>query len=1115
MNSGKPYFRTPALSPDGRFLAFIYAYDIWMVDTTGGRAERLTAHPANHYSPRFSPDGASLAFGSTRTGSGDIYVLPLDQGDVRRLTFHSRQCNVEDWSADGQTIFFTSDREHQDMAIYAVPLTGGTPAPVYAEPYEALAHATVSPDGDTLAFNVVRSLWWRRGPNRFAPSDIWLGTTKPVQFEEGNEDWLPRKLIGSGTPHPYTGMNRWPLWSTDGSGLYFVSDRDGVENIWYRSLEEGGLRQITHFTEGRVHFPAIARNAQVVVFERDGQIWRLDPISLESMPIPIRVRADTRQTPVYVENRTRGFNELQLSPDGKKIAFVAHGEVFADFADKETNREQRQGPSFRITNTSAREEAITWMPSSQGLIYLSDRHGEQELYHYDFITRVETRLTNDSSPKWAPTCSPDGNWLAYIRGSNDIYLLNLRTAENRPFAKGYFVWNRTLAWSPDSCWLAYISHDARFFSNVYIQHIDATTSRQITFTSNIMGENLLWSHDGQFLVFTSGQYRMESQIVRVDLRPIAPLFRETEFDKLFEEKRDAKKSRGNREGEPETKEQQLQSHEAGSNKQEPEPGNQGEETEEKEPAPEKDIVTVPPPAPERTTEPETEEKSDKPTQKIEIVFEGIERRLRFLTPIQMDANAQSISHDSRDLLFLATVAGKVNVWSLPLDEPRQDHGPRQLTASSAAKRQAQFAPDGKTFLYLDDGQVTIRKFPNGNDPITLQVRGDVTVDFHEEKVQVFGEAWRLLRDTFYDATFHGRDWQALRERFLPFVLGAQTHGELTTIINLMIGELGASHTGVFWPTGWWGNDGYTGLIFDPVEQREHGRLRVAALIPDSPVALLDDAPRIGEYLIAVEDVHITPQTSLDALLQRTIGRRVRLRFAATPESSEGRDLAVRPIDGEQYGYLRYRAWVAINKAYVDRVSSGRLGYVHIEEMSYGAYQQFLADLDVEIHSKEGVVLDIRYNSGGHISTFILDVLARRNVLQTSFRDHLLTDPYHLAGNRTLNKPTVLVTNEESASDAEIFTEIYRRLGLGRVVGKPTGGRVIGTINWGMQNGSYVRLPTYAYHTPEGENLEGTGRAVDVEVERPVGEWAIGHDRQLNAAVATLLEEIASSRRGLV
>jgi Tol biopolymer transport system component/C-terminal processing protease CtpA/Prc len=1112
MTEGQPYFRTPALSPDGRLLAFVYAADIWLVDAQGGSAERLTAHPAGHSSPRFSPDGTQLAFSSTRTGGGDVYVLPLEGGEIRRLTYHSSYCHVEDWAGDGQHIYFVSGHDQQGQAIYRVPLAGGTPALLYAEPYSSLGHASVSPDAHDLLFNTIRGRWWRRGPDPFSPTEILLASALPAAGDPA--DHLPRKLVGIDSPHAYSGLNRWPLWAPDGAGIYFVSDRGegSIENLWYQSREADELRQITHFRDGRLLWPGTARQAGMIVFERDGQIWRLDPTSGEAEPVPIRVRADTKLTPVYVEMRTRGYSELRLSPDGKKVAFVARGEIFADFSDKETDKEQRQGPSFRVTETHARESQITWTPDSRSLLYVSDRHGEPEIYRYDFTTRSETRLTDDPAPKGQPCCSPDGTWVAYLYGLDDIHLLNLKTGESRPFARGSFIWNDALAWSPDSRWLAYISHDDRLFANVYVQHIDETEAHQISFLSNISGDNLLWSPDGKFLIFSSGQYRLESQIVRIDLRPPLPTFRENAFEKLFEEKKDKhQKPDGDRQAAPARDDKAAEPEQPEDQPEEP-PGDEaappeGEQPEDQPEEPPGDEAAPPEdeqPAEEPQEQPE-DDKDESAAPQVEIVFEGIERRLSFLTPIQMDADAQAISRNSRDLLFVAVVAGKVNIWTLPLDEPRQGNPPQQVTSNSSSKRHVQFVPSGKALFYLEDGQITIRKFPYGSDPLFLQTRCEVNVDFNQEKHQIFGEAWRLLRDLFYDQTFRGQDWHALREHFLPLVNGAQSHGELMHVLNLMIGELRASHTGVYWYSGRGGSDGYTGLLFDPLEQVERGLLRVAALVPDSPAALLDEPPRVGEYLLAVNGVALTPQTSLDELLQRTVGRRVILRLAATPAGESAREVAIRPINGDAYEHLRYRAWVTSNKAYVHRVSEGRLGYVHIEEMSYRAYQQFLVDLDTETHSKAGVILDVRHNGGGHISTFILDVLARRSVLRSGFRNHNLSNPYHIAGNRALNKPTVLVTNESSASDAEIFTEIYRRMGLGKVVGRPTAGRVIGTINRPLLNGSYLRLPIYAYSTPEGEDLEGTGRTVDIEATLPVGEWAAGRDRQLDAAIAALLE----------
>ncbi|HWQ14939.1 MAG TPA: S41 family peptidase [Roseiflexaceae bacterium] len=1091
----RPYFRTPALSPDGASIAFVYAGDIWLADAGGGRAERLTAHPATHWSPAWSPDGERLAFTSNRTGAGDIYVLPLRGGEVRRVTYHDTPSAVESWSADGEHIFFSSTRDRQGSAIYRVDAAGGTPVPWLSQPYEALVNLAVSPDGSRLAFNVSRDQWWRRGPNPYGGAEIWVASSAP-----GAEDF--QKL------NDYAGLNRWPMWAPDGAGIYFVSDRDGVENLWYRPLERGPARRVTAFTEGRLLWPSIARDGRTVVFERDFGIWRLDIPSGRAEPLDIRVRPDTKLNPVRVAVYTRDLSELALSPDGKKVAFVARGEIFADFADKETDREQRQGASFRVTSTPYRERDVAWSPDSRRLVYTSDRHGDAEVYQYDFAARRETRLTTSSRRKEAPLYSPDGAWIAYARGDDEIRLIHAESGEDRPFARGNFVYGASFAWSPDSRWLAYTMRDANFFSNLYVQRVDEDTPRQITFLSNLHLGGPLWAPNGRFIVFTTSQYRDEAQVARVDLRPNPPQFREVEFEKLFEPR-------------PTTDDRRPATDRSAPNDQRPTTGDRpplaepAAQPELKEPAPPETPEERPAEAPAPAVAEERTQNAKLKTQNasgVEIVFDGIERRLRFLTPAQMDAAAMGISPDSRDLIFSAVVAGKQNLWTLPLDEPRADQPPRQLTSSAGYKSWAQFAPDGKSFYYLDGGQITVRKFPGGEQS-QLQVAAEVVIDFHQEKLQIFDECWRLLRDHFYDPTFHGLDWSAARTQFAPLAAGAQTTGDLHTIVNLMVGELRASHLGVYggWPAP--RQDGYTGLLFDPLEQARSGRLVVAGIVPDSPAALAGGIA-VGDELLTVDGVALGPGVSLDRLLQRTIGRRVVLRFAPAsprPLAPNPYEVALRPISADQYDYLRYRGWVYTNEAYVHRVSGGRLGYVHIREMDYESYQQFLADLDSEIHSKEGVVVDTRFNGGGHTATFILDVLARRSVLRSAYRDRAAADASHLAGNRVLNKPTVLVTNESSVSNTEMFSEGYRRLGLGKVVGRPTAGAVIWTYNRRLIDGNVFRLPQFKVATPEGEELEGKGRAVDVDVPLRLGERPGVQDSQLDAAVGVLLEQIDAQR----
>jgi Tol biopolymer transport system component/C-terminal processing protease CtpA/Prc len=1121
-NSARPYFRTPNISPDGARIAFVYAGDIWLVSAEGGDAERLTSHPSGHSAPRWSPDGQQIAFSSGRAGQLDVYVLPLGQasaadGEVRRVTFHEAGSVAEAWSADGAQIYFSSSRERQGAAIYRVAAMGGTPVAWIGQPYEQIGHLAISPDGQTLAFNVARDPWWRRGPNPYGGADLWIVGNAPDA-----DDY--RKISD------YAGLNRWPMWSADGQGLYFVSDRDGVENIWFQPLEGGPARKLTSFGEGRLLWPAISRDGSTIVFERDFRIWRFDVRSSSAAPLDIRVRPDTKVAPPRVYTLRDGITELSLAPDGKKVAFVVRGEVFADFADKETDREQRQGPAFRVTNNSFRDGDAAWSPDSRKLVYISDRHGDPEVYRYDFVARAEARLTTSdpaaSEPKRSPLYSPDGKWVAYACADSQIRLLDAETGEDRPFVRANFRYGAHFDWSPDSQWLVFAAQDERAFSNLYVQRIDEDAPRRITSLSNLSTYGPIWSPDGRFVVFSTEQYREEGQIARVDLRPPAPLFREAEFEKLFQPAPGARgQGAGARAQGPGARDQERE---------EPK-----KEVTEEQPAGagESDMLSAKEGARSPTPEPRP------PT--VEIVFEGIERRLRFLTPTQMDAHAWCISPDSRDLIFSATVAGKTNLWTQPLDEPREDQPPRQLTSSPSYKAAAQFAPDGKSFFFLDGGQIASRKFPSG-DQTQLGVFADVTVDFNQEKRQMFEECWRLLRDYFYDPTFRGLDWSMARAQFAPLVAGAQTAGDLHAILNLMVGELRASHLGVYPNGGAPQQHGHLGLLFDQAELAQSGRLRVAALVPDSPAALVafGDGRGLqpGDELLAVNGTPVGPDTSLDALLQRTVGRRVLLRIASggrqgsgdgdqgsgirdhgpgqssdalvtdpDPPTPEPREVAVRPIASERYATLRYRAWIYANESYVHRISGGRLGYVHIQQMSYEAYQQFLADLDSETHSKQGVVVDVRFNGGGHTATFILDVLARRSVLISAFRDRPPADAGHLAGNRVLNKPTVLVINERSYSNTEMFAEAYRRLGLGKVVGRPTGGQVIWTTPHRLLDGSTFRLPSIKVATPEGEDLEGTGRAVDVDVPLPMGEPARGVDRQLEAAVRVLLEQIDAAQ----
>ncbi|HEU5088395.1 MAG TPA: peptidase S41, partial [Roseiflexaceae bacterium] len=641
-------------------------------------------------------------------------------------------------------------------------------------------------DGKHAAVVIVRNVVARRGPNPYAASSLWVGSNTPS----------PEDMAQVGAQ----GKNyRWPMWRPEGDAVYIVSDADGAENLWLIDLASGKERRVTSFRDGRLLWPSISADGRTIVFERDFGIWRFDTRSHRVRAVPIHTQPDTKVPAARFQTFSRDISELALSPDAKKVAFVVHGEVFADFADKDTDKELRQGPAFRVTNTSARESYLAWAPDSRRVVYVSDRHGEPEVYLYDFVARSETRLTRIDGDKRFPQFSPDGAWIAYMCGDRALRLIDMATQTDRPFISADLPVYSSFAWAPDSKWIVFAAQDDHHFENLYVQRLDDNTAHQISFLSNLRTFNPLWAPNRDFIVFTTGQYRSEMQIARVDLRQPMPLFREREFERLFESTPADERGAG-----------------ADPRRLVP-PERIRDEASQiiSEPpvvVPDRGLESAPP-----VVAPDTPAVPAPPsTPPIDIQFSGIERRLRLLTPVQLDATALCISPDSRDLVFRGGIAGKTGLWMQALDEPRAETAPRQLTAHGGAKWDAQFTPDGKSIYFVDGGQITIRKVQNG-DQALLPTSAEVLINFGDEKHQVFEECWRLLRDRFYDESFGGHDWRVLHDLYQPLVEGAQTPSDLLTLLNLMIGELGVSHTGINWSYSTPGNQGYTGLVFDARE----------------------------------------------------------------------------------------------------------------------------------------------------------------------------------------------------------------------------------------------------------------------------------------------------------
>jgi Tol biopolymer transport system component/C-terminal processing protease CtpA/Prc len=1051
----KPSYAEPAISPDRAEIAFVSGGDIWTVPAQGGEARLLVSHPATESRPLYSPDGKRLAFVSTRTGNGDIYILSLDSGDLQRLTFDDASEQLNGWSRDGRWIYFHSGSKDVSgrSDIFRVSSDGGTPMQVTADRYTNEFYAAPSPDGTTLAFNARGNgagQWWRKGHSHLDESEIWL-------LREGESNGYERVTEGGA-------KEMWAMWGGDGKSLYYVSDRSGAQNIWQRPLK-GAARQVTQFKDGRVLFPTISYDSKLIVFERDFGIWKLDTANNQVTEIKITRRGASPTTAIEHLTLTSQFGDLSLSPDGKKIAFTARGEIFAASA-------KDGGDAMRVTNSPAPEGSIVWSPDSRKLAYTSTRNGFSQIFLYDFTQNRETQLTNTSGVDTAPTFSPDGKMLAFERDAKELRVLDLEAKQERVLATGYldrppFDAARPLVWSPDSRYVAFMNVGGRAFKNLYIAAAQGGAAKPVTFLANVFANSLAWSPDGTYLLFDTGQRTEGNRLARIDLTLRTPKFREDQFTDLFKD------------------------------------------TAPKPPAkPATPPETQAAPATAEATKDDTKRDAKKP---VEIVFDGIRDRLSIL-PVGVDLVTQTISPDGKILLITGVAANQINLYTWSLDElSREPAVARQLTSTAGFKSNAQFTPDGKEVYYMEGGRINIANMDN-RQTRPLAVTAEMDVDFAKEKMEVFQQAWSLLRDNFYDQNFHGANWDNVRTEYEPYIAGARTGDEMRRLISLMIGELNASHLGISAPFNATQTTpvGRLGLRFDRAEYERNGRLRITEAIPLTPAAIA--GIKASDYLLAVDGTEISSHTNLDELLTNKIARRVSLTVASSADGANRREVAVKPISGGAESGALYRDWVAKNRAYVDRVSNGRLGYVHMPDMSSDSLSQLYIDLDAENHSREGVVIDIRNNNGGFVNSYAIDVFARRGYLTMTPRGFPASPARSMNGQRSLELPTILVTNQHSLSDAEDFTEGYRALKLGKVVGEPTSGWIIYTWNLGLIDGSSFRIPRMKVTGNDGTDMELNPRPVDVPVTRPIGETYTDHDSQLDAAVRELLKQIGSKTK---
>ncbi|MCB9894234.1 MAG: PD40 domain-containing protein [Planctomycetes bacterium] len=1049
----------PALSPDGKTLAFVYDGDIWSVPAEGGTARRLTVTEDNDGDPQFSPDGKWLAFRSRRYGSDDVFVMPAGGGVATRLTYADASDQPDCWLPDSSGIIFSSYRREDSRDLWIVRLTGGEPWPITGGGFGVHEYdASISPDGKHIAYcNSGGSPARRRMYKGTADGDIWV-----CDFDGTSTS--NHRCVTDNASHDAS-----PAWR-DNNLLLFVS----------AAGEDGNSERVSHVATFDLRSNTVARvGDQKPIDPKDLTIggglaalcsgnyggWQLyiwnmmanNPFNVKAPAITLG--SDVRRADWQSSTLTTA-DEYAVSPDGKKIAFIAGGDVFVMPADDDA-------VPFQVTDTVDKEVSVAWAQDSSRLFFVKHRTGEvQEVDLQALLSGGANEYVGGSKlvlPRSHPTVSETG-WLWVVENEKSIEPYQFigkeadKPAEQPVAIKGNFhgadLWGGdAFRFSPDGRWVVYDQRNELYDDVIMVAD---TTTGETRPVSHLFGDSgsASFSLDGKRIVFVNNQ-EGSYDLYSVELAPEPPEFKEDKLEKLFKK---AEK------------------------KEEPEDKKEGEDT------------------------PEVKKPAKKKIE-VKIDFDGIRDRAKRITSLDGHEWSPIALSDGKTYLFTGSSQGQSNIWKLTIDP---DKGPdlKQLTQSKSSKGGLSISADEKTLWYLDGGRISSMPVAGGKTT-TYDFRIEQRRKRDELRSAAFDEAAWVMGEYFYDDHHHGIDWYHMAARYKQALGSVSTGDEYGALMNDLLGELNSSHQGYYASDARRDNynesTGCLGLLFDAVELSK-GRYKVVEVVKDGPCDQPEGAPKVGEYLTAINGQQLE-SVNLSAILVSSVGKKTVLTLRPDVISGEGEHtVAVKPISrGSEYE-LFYQRWVRFQRTLVEKLSDGRLGYVHIRAMDGSSLATFKHELGDEMLGKEGVVIDVRYNGGGSTAVDVLEILYKKTWLRRQYGG-MKDVSENIYRSIALEKPSILLINQASFSNAEIMAEGFKRLGIGKVVGVDTAGGCIGTGSYSLIDGSRMRLPSTGAYTVDGDNLELSGRKPDIFIENSPEELDKGIDRQAERAVGELLKQI--------
>ncbi|MDT0595750.1 S41 family peptidase [Glaciecola petra] len=1062
-----PLILQPELSPDKKMIAFSYQGDIWTVGIDGGRANRLTIHEGYERAPIWQKDSKAIAFTSDRFGNSDVFVIPVSGGMPKRLTFHSGRDLATDFTKDGKVLFSTRRTYAQverESEIYAVSTQSGE---TEARFMDALGMgAVMSPDGSKIAFirgtaRVSREDY--RGP---ANGNLWI-----YDLESDKYTQLTDKS-GSGA------TDTMPKWA-DNKTVYFISSREGKYNVFESDLK-GRISQLTKETEFGVNHFSTDKSGETIVYQAGDKVYKFDVSRKRKSAIEIDVNSDFRFDPVVNKKTTNKVEQYAVSPNGKLTAYVLRGDIYVTRNDKEDNR------SVRLTQGAERDLDVTWL-SNDSLLFVSDKAGQNDIYMlksadseqaniFKSLKHTVRAVANTQEEEHSPQVSPDGKRISYLIGRGKLLTANIN--ENGDLSAQETLldgWDTPegVAWSPDSKWLAYSLADLNFNQEIYIHAADNSGKPTNVSMHPKYDISPVWSPDGSKLGFSSMRNNGDFDIWfawldKSEWQRSKEQWKRLDKDDTKDDKKDKKKD------------DKDESDEA------------SEDDKEKE-----EVAEV-----------------------ITIDFDGIYKRLEQVT--RFAGNETSLVFDEKgEHIYYATSGGgrqnhKVERNLFKIKWNGEDK--KMLLKGDASPSQLLLNNKGKHVFALTSGGKITRIATKGDKSETLNVSSQMTINYAEERAQIFDDAWRALGAGFYDPNFHGQDWNALRAKYRPLALKASTKEDFQYIFNLMLGQLNASHMGLFRGENQKQTQTTNSGLLGITGVHTKSGFEVKSVLPGSPADREESKLVVGDVIMSMNQQTLKGK-NLYALLNGQVDSPVLLQVkSADSADTAGNEIVIWPT--ASLSNANYDDWVESRRRLTDEYSKGRLGYLHIRGMNWSSFERFERELMAAGYGKEGIVIDVRYNGGGWTTDYLMAVL---NVKQHAYtvprgaakdleKEHSkFKDSYPFAERLPLSawtKPSIAMSNENSYSNAEIFSHAYKALGLGKLVGRPTFGAVISTGAHRLVDGSIVRMPFRGWWVKEsGDNMEFVPAVPDIEVFNPPAYKAKGIDPQLKRAVDELIKDL--------